>query len=110
MLAWVLTTQDVAIVRPHIKMLAGDYQCYAYLASDRGTDHHCRMCHRVLWPSGDPAPAEDHLLTRCRAKADTRERILPELLNAVANGFPSTNFSTPQVMTCSHSSSWTALL
>ena len=32
MLAWVLTTQDVAIVDPHLKMLAGDYLCYAYLA------------------------------------------------------------------------------
>ena len=36
-LAWVLTTQDAAIVRPHLKMLAGDYLCYAYLAHDRGS-------------------------------------------------------------------------
>ena len=88
MLAWVLTTQDVVIVRPHIKMLAGDYQCYAYLAYDRGTDPHCRMCHTL---SSDPAPAEDmvHLLTRCKATADTRNRILPELLNIVAHSFPS---------------------
>ena len=93
MLAWVLTTQDVVIVRPHIKMLAGDYQCYAYLAYDRGTNPHCRMCHILSRPSSDPAPAEDlvHLLTRCMATADTRNRILPELLNIVAHSFPSNN-------------------
>ena len=37
------------------------------------------------------APAEDlvHLLTRCKANADTRNRIMPELLNIVAHSFPS---------------------
>jgi hypothetical protein len=40
-LVWVLTTQDVVKVQPHLKMLAGDYFCYTYLAYDRGTDPHC---------------------------------------------------------------------
>jgi hypothetical protein len=86
-LAWVLTTQDVTTVRPHIKMLAGDYICYANLAHDRGLDPHCRLCHLL---SHHPAPAEnmEHLLTRCRATADTRERIIPEILNTVATSFP----------------------
>ena len=34
-LSWVLTTQDVVTVRPHIKMLAGDYLCYDFLSHDR---------------------------------------------------------------------------
>ena len=34
-LEWVLTTQDVTKVRPHVKMLAGDYLCYANIAHDR---------------------------------------------------------------------------
>lgn len=86
-LEWVLTTQDVTKVRPHVKMLAGDYLCYANIAHDRGTDPHCRLCHILCH---HPAPAENmvHLLTRCRATADTRERILPEVLNTVAASFP----------------------
>ena len=86
-LAWVLTTQDAAIVRPHLKMLAGDYLCYAYLAHDRGLDPHCRMCQPI---STHTAPVEDmvHLLTRCRATADTRCRVMPELLNTVAKFHP----------------------
>ena len=87
MLLWVLTTHDVVIVRPHIKMLSGDYLCYAHLAHDRGSDPYCRMCWQTLH---HPAPAEDmmHVLTRCRATADTRDRIMPELLNIVANFVP----------------------
>jgi hypothetical protein len=41
------------------------------------------MCHSL---SHIPDLAEDmeHMLTRCRASADTRNRIFPELLNTVA--------------------------
>ena len=94
-LAWVMTTHEVVIVRPHIKMLSGDYLCYANLACDRGVDPHCRVCQAH---SHHPAPAEDlvHLLTRCRATADTRDRIMPVLINTVAQYFPSNGLlSTP---------------
>ena len=86
-LAWVLTTQDVTIIRPHIKMLAGDYLTYANLAHDRGIDPHCRMCHLH---SDHPAPTEDlvHLVVLCRATSDTRDRILPEILNTLATHNP----------------------
>ena len=47
-LAWMHTTQDVTITRPHIRMLAGDYQCYAYLAQNRGLDPHCCLCRLQL--------------------------------------------------------------
>ena len=86
-LSWVHTTQDVAIVRPHVKMLGGDYLSYATLAHDRGLEPHCRLCREL---SHHPTPAEDlvHILTRCKATAETRCRILPDLLNTVARSFP----------------------
>ena len=88
--SWILTTQDVMVIRPHLRMLAGDYQCYAYQASDRGLDPTCKICQSL---GHHPAPAEDlvHIITRCRATADTRSRYLPELLNTVAKYFPTCN-------------------
>ena len=107
-LAWVLTTQDVVIVRPHIKMLAGDYLCYAFLAHDRGIDPHCRLCHSHSY---QPAPAEDmeHLLTSCRATAETRGSRMPELLNTVSHFYqnhrvlncPSQALLTQFILDCS---------
>ena len=86
-LSWVHTTQDVAIVRPHVKMLGGDYLSYATLAHDRGLEPHCRLCREL---SHHPTPAEDlvHILTRCKATAETRCRVLPDLLNTVAKSLP----------------------
>ena len=84
---WVQTTQDVAIVRPHIKMLAGDYLCGEYLARDRGLDPQCKLCRS---PSGLLSPPEDleHLLTKCRATSDIRQSKLPGLLNTIAQFSP----------------------
>ena len=55
-IGWVQTTQDVAIVRPHIRMLAGDYLCGEYFACDRGLDPQCKLCRS---PSGLLSPPED---------------------------------------------------
>ena len=86
-LTWLLTTRDVAIIRPHLRMLTGDYQCYAYLGHDRGLEPHCRICKNM---SNKPAPAEDlaHVLTRCRATSDTRNKYIPDLFNTVACYLP----------------------
>ena len=86
-LSWVLNTQDVMVVRPHIKMLAGDYLCFDFLSHDRGLDPQCRLC-QVL--SDDPAPNEDypHILAVCRATANTRSDKLPTLLNTVMQYSP----------------------
>ena len=63
-------------------MLSGDYLCSTTLAKERGSDAQCKIC-----PSSSlsPAPEEDiiHILTRCRYTAEIRQRIIPELLNAV---------------------------
>ena len=84
-MSWAETTQDVVILRPHIKLLSGDYQCYEYLAHDRGIEPHCRLCMSSTHPSQQP-PTEDvdHILTQCRATSDTRASYLPGLLNTVA--------------------------
>ena len=75
------------MIRPHLKMLSGDYLCFAYLASDRGLDPSCRLCQSL---SHLPVPSEDleHLLARCKATGETRNRYLPEVLNTVAKYFP----------------------
>ena len=43
-LSGVLTTQEAVRTRIHVKMLSGDYTCYAYLGSDRNQDAQCRIC------------------------------------------------------------------
>ena len=84
-LSWVQTTQDVEIIRPHIKILCGDYLCYDYLHHDRGTDPQCRLCSSLVCDG--PAPVEDieHLLSICRATRETRENRLVILLNTIAH-------------------------
>ena len=87
-LSGILTSHEVLKSRAHVKMLAGDYLCYATLAIERGGDPQCRLC---TSSTGQPAPSEDitHILTRCRGTEDTRGRIIPELLNTVVKFFPS---------------------
>ena len=80
----ILSTQEVMRARVHIRMLSGDFPCYLHIATDRNQDPACRLCQH-LFPE-EPVPAEDmiHLLMRCRATADTRTRLIPELMNIVA--------------------------
>ena len=69
-------------------MLVGDYPCAANIGKDRAQDVSCTLC-RAVSPC-IPTPAEDlvHVLTMCRATADTRSRVLPDLLNTIASHFP----------------------
>ena len=80
-LSGLYTTRDVEKLRPHIKMLTGDYLTYSRIASDRKSgDPCCRLC-----KESDPVPLDtiEHILTECRGTAEARERILPEMLNAL---------------------------
>ena len=86
--AWAVTTQDVATVRPHIKMLAGDYLCYYHLAHDRGTEPYCPLCKDLTAPAQTPTEDMVHLLTLCKGTKETRDRLLPDLLNPVASHSP----------------------
>ena len=83
-----MSTQEVTVARTHIKMLAGDYPCFAHMGADRNQDSFCRLCHH-FYPQHNP-PTEDmvHLLARCRCTADTRTNILPEFLNIISHFFP----------------------
>ena len=83
----VSNTQDVMIVRPHIKMLSGDYLTYSNLSHDRGVDPCCRLCKQL---SDNPGPVEDlaHLLTSCRGISDTKNSVMPDFLNTVATSYP----------------------
>ena len=83
----ILTTQDVTRSRIHVRMLAGDYPCFAYIGSEL-SDKCCKLC-QVLHPQSLP-PVEDmvHLVASCRATADTRTRVLPDLLNLVSQCYP----------------------
>ena len=87
-LSWVLTTQDVMVVRPHLKMLAGDYVCFDFLSHDRGIDPYCRLCQEVSDDLAPPAEDYCHILTGCRATAQTRLDKLPTLLNIVMHHSP----------------------
>ena len=84
-LSGILTTQEVTKSRVHLKMLAGDYPCQMYLSSDNAS---CLLCQSLL--QGQPTPTEDmvHLLTRCRATADTRSGLIPDLLNTISQYLP----------------------
>ena len=80
-LSGLYTTRDVEKLRPHIKMLTGDYLTYSRIASDRKSgDPCCRLC-----KESDPVPLDtiEHILTECRGTTKARERILPELINAL---------------------------
>ena len=57
-------------------------------SSDRNQSTRCQLC-QALSPT-HPAPEENmvHVLTRCRATADVRTRITPELHNIVHKHIP----------------------
>ena len=71
------TTQDAKKLPPHLKFLSGDFLSGEMLASDRPSlSPACKLC-------SAPADSYDHILLACRATAEIRERIFPELLNIV---------------------------
>ena len=87
-LAGVHTTQEVKYSRVHIKMLSGDYLCFSHLGKDRKQSPHCRLCKTLSPLVTTPDETMMHLLTRCRATSDVRTRILPDLLNVLAQHLP----------------------
>ena len=82
------TTQDVVFSRVHIKMLAGDYLCYANLDKDRATGPHCCLYFATSKECPPPEETLVHLLTRCRGTSDIRVKVTSELFNTLAKYFP----------------------
>ena len=78
----ILTTQDARKLRHHLKFLTGDILTAERLALDQPhLDPSCKLCL-------DPVESSEHVLVNCSATADVRRRILPELLNKVAQVQP----------------------
>ena len=65
-------------LKAYLKFLVGDVLSFAKLSQDRGGDPRCCLCQ---------APYEDttHILVDCPKTSETRHRLLPELLNLVAD-------------------------
>ena len=73
-LANIITTTEVQKSRIHLKMLAGDFYTYEVKSDQSGGSPHCRSC-------SDPSkPVENlhHILSKCSAYSDIRERISAE--------------------------------
>ena len=68
--------QEVKKLRLHIKFLSGDFLTAERQALDNGTNPQFKLC---LFQE----ETVEHVLTQCRAKSDTHDRLLPALLNTV---------------------------
>ena len=77
-LANIVTTTQVQKSRIHLKMLAGDYFTYEVKSRQSGGSPHCRCC------STTPSSSESlvHILARCGAYSEIKERIAGEFKNA----------------------------
>ena len=83
------TTKEVEKLRPHLKMLTGDYLTYSRIALDRGTgDPCCRICRSEQPLLTSPPETIAHILTECRGTSEVRERIFPELLTELSGAKP----------------------
>ena len=69
------TTSSVQKMRPHIKMLCGDYYTYQLKAKYQGGSPHCRIC-----PNQDIENVE-HILNQCPEYVDVRQRIFSDIKN-----------------------------
>ena len=75
------TTQDANKSRLHIKFLAGDFLTGELLAAQSGGNPECKLCE-----SG--SETTDHIITQCIALSNVRGRIMPEVMNKVADIAP----------------------
>ena len=83
------TTRNVEKLRPHLKMLTGDYLTYSRRALDRMTgDPCCRICRNERPSCPSPPETIEHVLRQYRGTTEARERIFPELLTTLAAAQP----------------------
>ena len=93
----ILTSQDVKKLRHHLKFLTGDFICNYRLAVDQpNRSPACDLCDA-------PEDTIEHVLVVCRATHAVRERLLPNLLNIVAEVQPMCSIlnthTTPHILT-----------
>ena len=78
----ICTTQDAKKLRLHLKFLTCDILTNERRAQDQpGVSPACDLC-------DDPIDSIEHALVSCKATADIKERLFPELMNAVAKVQP----------------------
>ena len=97
------TTQEVKKLRLHLKFLTCDYLTNERLSKDRpNLSSACDLCHHT--------DSIEHVLTSCKATAEVRGRLYPELVNTVGNvqpmcailtQDPPTNILTQFILDCS---------
>ena len=76
------TTQDAMKLRLHIKFLTCDYMTNERLSKTRpNKSPACDLC-------PEPVDTIEHTLVSCRATAEVRRRLYPELLNTVSQVQP----------------------
>ena len=96
-LSAIYTTTDVERLRPHIKMLSGDYLTYSRVAQDsrsENADPSCRICQSAHPQQSVPPETVVHILTECIGTADVKERLFPELLNLLLAAAPTRTYLT----------------
>ena len=77
----ITTTKQVSRMRPHIKMLCGDYYTYELKSKYQGGSPHCRLC------GTEEKSIENiqHILTTCLSYSDVRNRIISDMKNILKN-------------------------
>ena len=78
----IITTQDVKRLRLHLKFLSGDFLTNERLNLDQpNISPACKLCHA-------PVESSAHVLVVCRATQEVRSRLMPDLMNTVAQVQP----------------------
>ena len=86
---YIQTTQDAKKLRLHLKFLTCDFITNERLAQDQpNLSKACSLC-------SDPVDSIQHVLVSCRATSDIRSRLLPELMNVVAQVQPMSRILEP---------------
>ena len=76
------TSQDARKLRHHLKFLTGDFLTAERRAADQpGLDKSCKLCFATV-------ESAEHVLVACRATAEVRQRIFPELMNTTSKVQP----------------------
>ena len=79
------TPQDAKKLRYHLKFLTGDFLTAERLALDQpNRNPSCKLCFA-------PLESAEHVLTACKATAEVRHRIYPELMNTVLHAKPNSS-------------------
>ena len=75
----ITTTQQVIRMRPHLKMLCGDYYTYELRAKYQGGSPQCRLC------TSESQNIEniEHILITCPNYSDVRQRVISEMKTIV---------------------------